>query len=318
MDFTELHKILSRTKIRHWREVLPTSFLELNHGDLDSWLRIFQHLPEIETNNINLRADKIEIGSALELQQHGPQDLISHLMQLHPWRKGPFNFFGIDINTEWRSDFKWNRLIEHIEPLEGRKVLDIGCGNGYHCLRIAGEGAKFVLGIDPYILFVIQFLVFKKYLKNYPVFIAPVGVEKLPKNQPFFDTVFSMGVFYHRKSPFDHLQELKAFLRNNGQLVLETLIIDGGKDTVLVPPDRYAKMRNVWFLPSTETMIDWLHRCGFKNPRLVDLSKTTIQEQRSTAWMTYESLPDFLNPQDESLTIENLPAPQRGIFLAEK
>jgi tRNA (mo5U34)-methyltransferase len=197
-------------------------------------------------------------------------------------------------------------------------ILDVGCGNGYHCMRMAGEGAKLVVGIDPYILFVVQFMIFKKYLQHYPVFVLPVGIETLPKNQPFFDTVFSMGVFYHRKSPFDHLQELKALLKNGGELVLETLVIEGGNGSILVPPGRYAKMRNVWFLPSPDTMLDWLTRVGFKNPKVVDITKTSIDEQCKTDWMTFESLSDFLNPKDYTKTVENLPAPSRAIFIAEK
>ena len=56
-----------------------------------------------------------------------------------------------------------------------------------------------------------------------------------------------MGVLYHRRSPIDHLLELKGCLQTGGELVLETLVIDGGLGEVLVPENRYAKMRNVWF-----------------------------------------------------------------------
>ena len=318
MDFFELHKILSRTKIKHWKDIIPNKLEDLNHGDLQNWLQVFDHLPKIDTQNIDLTLDKVKIGDESELQNQSKKELISQLKTLHPWRKGPFDFFGININTEWRSDLKWNRLKSQIRPLKNRMVLDIGCGNGYHCLRMAGEEAKLVIGVDPYILFVVQFMVFKKYLKDYPVFIIPTGIEALPKNQPFFDTVFSMGVFYHRKSPFDHLQELRALLKDGGELVLETLVIDGGQNCVFIPPDRYAKMRNVWFLPSPTTMIQWLNRVGFKNPRLIDVTKTSLEEQRKTDWMTYESLDDFLHPVNNELTIENLPAPKRAIFLAEK
>ncbi len=318
MDFIEFHKILSKTKIRHWREIFPKSFDEIEHGDLKSWLEIFNYLPDTVDVDVDLTKDTIQIGNKSNIIKHDEKKLIYELKKLHPWRKGPFDLFSIHIDTEWRSDFKWNRLIQHIQPLKDRIILDVGCGNGYHSLRMAGEGAKLVLGIDPYILFVVQFMIFKKYLKNIPVFVMPVGIEALPKNQPFFDTVFSMGVFYHRRSPFDHLYELKALLKNGGELVLETLVIDGEKNHVLVPPNRYAKMRNVWFIPSSDTMLEWLKRVGFKNPRVVDITKTTIEEQRKTEWMTYESLSDFLNPLDNSQTIENLPSPRRAIFLAEK
>ena len=126
-----------------------------------------------------------------------------------------------------------------------------------------------------------------------------------------------MGVFYHRRAPMDHLRELKATLRQGGQLVLETLLIDGERGEVLVPEGRYAKMNNVWFLPSADTMLSWMRKCGFKNPRLVDSAHTTLQEQRQTEWMIYHSLEHFLDPADHSKTIEGHPAPLRGVFVAE-
>ncbi|MBN2280237.1 MAG: tRNA 5-methoxyuridine(34)/uridine 5-oxyacetic acid(34) synthase CmoB [Candidatus Marinimicrobia bacterium] len=317
MDFTELHGILNRSSIRNWREILPQTIDELNHGDLDHWLKVFEMLPDRNTRHLDLTAASIKIGSAGELTIPR-EELTAGLKLLHPWRKGPFDFFGIHIDTEWRSDMKWDRLKNHISPLKGRKVLDVGCGNGYHCLRMAGEGAQLVIGVEPFVLFVLQFMVFKEYLRNFPVFIIPRGIEDLPKNQPFFDTVFSMGVLYHRKSPFDHLQELRSLLLEGGELVLETLVINGDENTVLVPPDRYGKMRNVWFLPSPQTMLQWLERAGFKNPQLVDVTKTTLAEQRKTEWMTFESLDDFLNPDNEALTVENLPAPRRAVFICKK
>jgi tRNA (mo5U34)-methyltransferase len=50
---------------------------------------------------------------------------------------------------------------------------------------------------------------------------------------------------------------------------------------------------------------------------MVDISTTSIEEQRSTDWMTFESLEDFLDPNDHSKTIEGHPAPTRAVFLAE-
>jgi tRNA (mo5U34)-methyltransferase len=115
----------------------------------------------------------------------------------------------------------------------------------------------------------------------------------------------------------DHLKELKATLRPGGQLVLETLVIEGGLGQVLVPEGRYAKMNNVWFLPSCETLVSWMSKCGFKNPRVVDVNATTTQEQRSTQWMTFHSLAEFLDPSDNKLTAEGYPAPIRAVFIAE-
>jgi tRNA (mo5U34)-methyltransferase len=181
-----------------------------------------------------------------------------------------------------------------------------------------GAGAKRVIGIDPSVKFVFQFAAIKKLTgQSPPIDVLPLGIEHLPKNLAAFDTVFSMGILYHRRSPMDHLRELRSLLRPGGQLVLETLVVDGPEGQVLVPEGRYAKMPNVWFLPSPPTLLSWLRKIGFVEPRLVDLNTTCIEEQRSTEWMTFDSLADFLDPNDSSMTIEGHPRPQRALLLAE-
>jgi tRNA (mo5U34)-methyltransferase len=174
-----------------------------------------------------------------------------------------------------------------------------------------------VLGVDPLMLNVMQFQLIKKMYGAAPVYVLPFGIEQIPVGVEAFDSVFSMGVLYHRRSPIDHLLELRQCLRRGGELILETLVIDGGAGEVLVPEGRYARMRNVWFLPSCDTLIGWLKRCGFINIRLVDVTATTTEEQRTTQWMHFHSLQHFLNPDNPQLTSEGLPAPKRAIFIAE-
>ena len=213
---------------------------------------------------------------------------------------------------------KWNRLKTHIDQLNDRLVLDVGSGNGYFCWRMRGAGARLVMGIDPYLKYVYQFATMQKYIHDQAVQVLPLGIDDLPSDLQCFDTVFSMGVFYHRRSPFDHLFKLKSLLKPGGQLVLETLVVEGEKGFVLVPEGRYAKMRNVWFIPSPATLKSWLKRAGFSDIQLINISLTTTDEQRKTDWMQFESLPDFLNPEDNRLTIEGYPRPRRAIFLARR
>jgi tRNA (mo5U34)-methyltransferase len=127
-----------------------------------------------------------------------------------------------------------------------------------------------------------------------------------------------MGVLYHRRSPIGHLMELQDCLSPGGQLVLETLVIDGGPADCLVPAGRYARMGNVWFIPSSDMLLLWLEKLGFKKPRLVDVTTTTTGEQRATDWMQFHSLANFLDPDDAGKTIEGYPAPRRAIVTALK
>lgn len=130
------------------QQTLPLKMSVTGHGKMAGWQAALQTLPEIQPSSVELKA-KVEIGRVEELRTVSQEELTSQLMAFHPWRKGPYTLFGVEIDTEWRSDWKWDRLLPHIQPLAGRKVLDIGCGNGYHGWRMRGEGAEFVLGIDP-------------------------------------------------------------------------------------------------------------------------------------------------------------------------
>ncbi len=295
---------------------IPAGINEQRYGDLVKWKEALLALPTIQADIVELK-DEVKLSTFQALEASTQKQLRRSLEALIPWRKGPYSLFGIDIDTEWRSDWKWQRLLPHIAPLKGRRILDVGCGNGYHCWRMFGEEAERVVGIDPSPRFIIQFLMLKHFLGDKPVDALPLGSEALPDSLSFFDTTFSMGVLYHRRSPMDHLRELKATLKPGGQLILETLIIEGALGECLVPEDRYAMMRNVWFLPSAPTLISWLKKCGFKSPRLVDSNTTSLDEQRSTEWMHFQSLPDFLDPIDKTKTVEGHPAPLRGVFIAE-
>ena len=317
IDFRPFYKQIATTNLSAWLETLPAqlkAWEKTTHGDYAKWAKIVDFMPN-STACIKLK-DKVESIPTEPLSAGETQRITHHLKQLMPWRKGPYHLHGIHIDTEWRSDFKWDRVLPHLASLKDRTILDVGCGSGYHMWRMVGEGAKMVVGIDPTELFLCQFEVVRKLLGNdRRANLIPLGIEQM---QPLaaFDTVFSMGVLYHRKSPLDHLSQLKAQLVKDGELVLETLVIDGDMNTCLVPADRYAKMKNVYFIPSVPCLISWLEKVGFKNVRCVDQAVTTLEEQRRTDWLENESLVDFLDPTDHSKTIEGLPAPKRAVILA--
>jgi tRNA (mo5U34)-methyltransferase len=312
---------LQNSDLESWHETLPALIEErLNGrrwGDMPGWLAALESLPDISVHHSDFNAG-VTIGHTADITSKELDQLQQSLMGLHPWRKGPFELFGMAIDTEWRSDWKWERVLPHLQSLQNRLILDVGCGNGYHCWRMLGAGASRVIGIDPSAKFIFQFNAIKKYAgAELPIDVLPLGIEHMPTKMAAFDTVFSMGILYHRRSPMDHLRELRELLRPGGQLVLETLVIDGPEGQVLVPEGRYGKMPNVWFLPSPDTLVSWLRKQGFVNPRVVDISPTSIEEQRSTDWMTYDSLADFLDPTDMTKTAEGHPAPIRAVVIAE-
>lgn len=285
---------------------------KLSSGDAPRWQACIDQLPPLNNTNVQLDTDTITIGGDCDNAL-----LRDALMGLHPWRKGPYQISDTFIDCEWRSDWKWQRLIPHIANLQDRRVLDVGCGNGYHMWRMRGAGARCVFGVDPMPLFFRQFQVFAELINDPAVALGLGTLDDWPSAFTNFDTVFSMGVFYHRRNGFEHIFNLRSLLRPGGELILETLVIDGGEQDVLLPADRYAKMRNVWMIPSIAFLMRGMERCGLKNVRCVDVNQTSTEEQRATEWMEWETLSDFLDPHDPNKTIEGHPAPKRAIIIAE-
>ncbi|WP_315707611.1 tRNA 5-methoxyuridine(34)/uridine 5-oxyacetic acid(34) synthase CmoB [Brenneria uluponensis] len=321
IDFGNFYQLIAKNPLSHWLNTLPAQISswqqESLHGKFKLWFNTVDHLPMLTPDTLDL-IHSVTATTQPELsdgQREGIEKLLRNLM---PWRKGPFSLYGVNIDTEWRSDWKWDRVLPHISPLQDRLILDVGCGSGYHLWRMVGAGAKLAVGIDPMQLFLCQFEAVRKLLgDDQRAHVLPLGIEQLP-SLAAFDTVFSMGVLYHRRSPLDHLWQLKNQLVSGGELVLETLVVEGDEHCVLMPGERYAQMRNVYFLPSPTALMAWLEKCGFEDVRLVDKCVTTPQEQRRTDWMITESLADFLDPTDQTRTVEGYPAPLRAVFVARK
>ncbi|MGL5948509.1 MAG: tRNA 5-methoxyuridine(34)/uridine 5-oxyacetic acid(34) synthase CmoB [Aeromonas sp.] len=321
LDFANFYQRIAKTRLSHWLHTLPAQLHAWQHanahGDFPRWQRALNKLPTLPTSEIDfVHGVRVTSPALLPI---GEQKKVENLLrQFMPWRKGPFSLHGIEIDTEWRSDWKWDRVLPHISPLNDRYILDVGCGSGYHLWRMVGAGAKLAVGIDPSALFLCQFEAVRHFANSdQRAHLLPLGIEELP-NLRAFDTVFSMGVLYHRKSPIEHIEQLRNQLVDEGELVLETLVIEGGVNDVLMPTDRYGKMRNVWFIPSSAALKLWVERAGFCDVRIVDENITHTDEQRRTDWMVSESLADYLDPSDPSLTIEGYPAPKRAVLIARK
>ncbi|MCG8683814.1 MAG: tRNA 5-methoxyuridine(34)/uridine 5-oxyacetic acid(34) synthase CmoB [Desulfobacterales bacterium] len=292
-------------------------FLDNAKGNFLRFQTVVDSLPNIEPGSIDLSAKAVRAGNSEDLPDSTADLLLKGLKDLCPWRKGPFDLFGIHIDTEWQSWMKWERLAPHLPDLSNRKILDIGSSNGYYMFKMAEYKPMFVLGLEPQSSFYYQYKAVQKYLNIENVFCLPIPYHQLPLMDGYFDLVFCMGILYHRKSPVEMLKQIYDSLSKGGQIVLENLVLDSRQNYCLFPDDRYGKMRNVFFIPDLAAMESWLKRAGFSNIRCVDVTTTSITEQRRTDWIQTESLEDFLDPNDPSKTIEGYPAPVRAVFMAE-
>ena len=300
-----------------WPDLMEAARARLSrHGDLPRWSEALLTLPDLQPTTAHLAHP---VGAAGPIGEEERARLRRGLLGLHPWRKGPFDLFGVHVESEWRSDMKWRRIARALGTLDGQQVLDVGCGNGYFGWRMLEAGAEAVLGVDPSVLFFLQHLAVSRYLGplvHRPHILLPLSFESMPPVS--HDLVLSMGVIYHRPDPAAHVDMLARQVRPGGRLLLESLVVESGPDLVPGRQQRYARMRNVSVVPRVDTMVAWLRDAGLVDVEVVDVSRTTPEEQRSTRWMTFESLAQALDPDDPTRTVEGHPAPVRAAVLARR
>ena len=296
-----------------WAELDAALFANLKgHGDWRRWQAALDRLPAA-------RSVRAEYGDVVavegDLAAEDRARLREALQALHPWRKGPFELFGVRIDAEWRSDLKWRRVAPAVD-LAGAVVLDVGCGNGYFGWRMLEAGAERVVGIDATPLFHMQHQAISHYAADHRNAVLPARFEQLPERltEARFDAAFSMGVLYHQRDPGEHLGRLRRSLKTGGQVIVETLVVE--RAAPLRPEGRYARMRNVPEIPTPNSLLSALVAAGFEEVRVIDNSTTTGAEQRTTPWMRFESLAEALNPDDSGQTIEGHPAPKRCVAVA--
>ena len=271
------------------------------------WKNIKPIKQELDNLKIEYSSYKIEDIIQISTSKDKEPQIEKIAKILKPWRKGPFKINDLFIDSEWRSFIKWNIIKPHLN-LENKDVLDVGCNNGYYMFRMLEMNPKSITGFDPSALFNLQFEFINKFIKS-KIEYKLLGVEHIPLYNKKFDTIFCMGVLYHRPDPITMLKELKQGLNPNSEVILDTLIIEG-EEEIALSPIRYQKMKNVYFIPTLKTLYNWIEKAKFKEIEFLGKKYTKTDEQRKTEWIDGESLNNFLN-KDETKTIEGHPPPLR-------
>ncbi|NOQ31483.1 MAG: tRNA 5-methoxyuridine(34)/uridine 5-oxyacetic acid(34) synthase CmoB [Helicobacteraceae bacterium] len=266
-----------------------------------------QKLDELKKYECDVElGDTIKITAKNEVDHEKIEEMAKALM---PWRKGPFDMFGLFIDTEWQSFMKYNLLRPYFN-LEGKKVADIGCNNGYYMFKMLEDKPELLVGFDPSAVYKTQFDFINHYVKSDIVYEL-LGVEHLPSYETKFDTIFCLGVLYHRSDPVAMLKQLFKALEKDGEVILDTFMIDGEDEMALCPEGKYSKIPNIYFVPTIKALKNWCSRAGFNSFEVLTTAVTTMDEQRKTSWIEGESLENFLDPVDTSKTVEGYPAPKR-------
>lgn len=276
---------------------------------------LFERAPLLTTDYTDFSGPAPIIGKRDELTDVQFEGFKEALEDLRPWRKGPMELFGIDVDAEWRSDFKWQRVMNFLEEkgisLQNKRIADIGCNNGYYMFRMLQHDPRLVIGFDPTMRYFMQFYFLNRMIKNSPLHFELLGGEDMPLYPKFFDMVFCMGILYHNVNPLGMLRGIYKSMAKDGVLIVESQGIPGEMPVALFPEDRYAKVRGTYFVPTVSCLVNWLTKANFKDIEVFHVHKLDNSEQRRTDWMRWESLDDFLDPENPEQTIEGYPAPLR-------
>ncbi len=307
-DIYSLNKILE--KKRQWVNQAKKGFLRYREP--------FLSVSHLRARQNNFAGDTVTIGGADEISP-GERKLVRQVLQgFMPWRKGPFRIFDIDIDAEWQSQRKWNRMLPQLPDLGNKIIGDIGCNNGYYMFRMLPYQPRLVLGFEPYVQHYYTFRTLNGFVRNEDLRIELLGIEHLPLFPNCFDVLFCLGIIYHRRSPLDALDDVFNALKPGGTLLLESQAIAGEDPVALFPEKTYAKVPGTWFVPTASCLRNWLLRCGFTEVKQFCMHPMSNLEQRRTDWMTFESYDDFIQQDNPALTIEGYPAPWRVFFSATK
>lgn len=291
------------------------------HQEKKGFLRyrsLLQAVQHLRASSCDFSSDVVRIGTDADVTLDEQRLVYQTLRGFKPWRKGPFSVFGIDIDAEWRSERKWNRLLPELPDLEGKIVADIGCNNGYYLFRMAHHQPALVLGFEPYVQHYYTFNTLNNFAGQRHLQVELLGIEHLNLFPESFDVIFCLGILYHRPSPVEALRDLHAALKPGGWLVVESQAIPGNEPVALFPQSTYAKVPGTWFVPTAACLHNWMTRTGFRDVRLFCEHAMSSEEQRRTAWMDFESYEDFIDKENPALTIEGYPAPRRVFFKAAK
>ena len=293
-----------KQECRTWRNVEP-------------WYLQLQEACKIEKSDLEIDyGDWFSVGKKEDLTNDEYEVIVETAKKLIPWRKGPFKVFGLEIDSEWQSNIKYN-LIRPYFNLKDKVVADIGCNNGYYMFRMLEDKPKRLIGFDPSPLTLHQFEFINHFVKSDIVY-EMLGVEHLEFYNHKFDFIFMLGVLYHRPDPVGTLKSLARGLNSKGEILIDTFMIDGEDEICLTPNKRYSKIPNIYFIPTIPALKNWLERAGFENIEVLATTVTTSEEQRKTEWSFDQSLEDFLDENDKTKTVEGYPAPKRVYVKARK
>jgi 2-polyprenyl-3-methyl-5-hydroxy-6-metoxy-1,4-benzoquinol methylase len=187
--------------------------------------------------------------------------------------KGPFARF---VDEVWRGVVRrrFELTLERLSPLEGKRILDVGCGSGRYCIAFALRGAAHVTGLDvaPAMLELARVHAERAGVSQACEFRVARFPESESASDEVFDCCTAMGYFDYVPTPVEHLERMRGL--TSGTLVASFPKSGGLK--ALVRRGRFKLNGCPLFLYSRERIESILADAGIDRYELVDLGRDHI------------------------------------------
>lgn len=279
---------ISRQNIRYLREN-QLSYLRLHSGlqkHIEAVGRVFE-FSKTQPCSLSIGVQgEIEISSRQE--DSAAKLCLAEVLSLFcPWRLGPWRICGHYIDSQWRGEMKWNRIIERYPhllegDLKGKCVADVGAHNGYYMYRLSFSRAKWVVGFEPVAKHYCAYHIIQNLVRVPNLYLEPFGYQGLKFYPRYFDVIFCMGVLYHHTDPVGILRMIHASLCTGGYLILDTQGISGDRSVAFMPRKFYKGRKGYWWLPTLSCLLNMIQRAGFQKNEVFYQGILTEKEQRSS------------------------------------
>jgi 2-isopropylmalate synthase len=186
-------------------------------------------------------------------------------------------------------------VVELLNPKEGEKILDLGCGDGVLGLEIAKYGTE-VVGIDASENMVVK-------AKENGLNAKLISVTDMPFEQEF-DAVFSNAMLHWVKEPRLAVENIAKALKRGGRFVAEfggdgdIVNIERAMREVFARHPEYGEIDDFWFFPTTDEYKSILEEYGFE-VRYIELIPRPTPIDDIANWLML-----FTNGFTKSLTHE--------------
>lgn len=317
----------SRTPLERYREIEALAVAGEIHAAVDAYEELLRAVPERGTlrakilNDLGalrfgqgeLRAAALMLRDAVALDPALPEarsNLEAALAALFdaspPWHHR-IEVAGVPTKTTsaWGEPLEhpgplWEVIEPHLGDLRGRRVLDVGCNDGFFLFAARRKGAAEVLGVEADGHHYQHAALVNELLDLGGIEVRNMSAYDLDDSLGSFDTTLLLGLIYHLKNPLGVLEKIAAM--TTSRMILDTAVRNSAEDlaaraegrcsapalefneqpftptsdTALLldgcGADESSKFEGSpnWWIPNSECVCAMLRTCGFSRTEVID------------------------------------------------